>query len=77
MELDVDPGSQDIEGTSYSTHNNGSPRVDGGASGSDGHQSSQGTIAHHTDIVCHATCTFQTFIGKVWGGINLVRRSLV
>ena len=28
MELDVDPGSQDVEGTSYSTNNDGSPRID-------------------------------------------------
>jgi hypothetical protein len=59
-EHDGNSGAKDIKDSSHGTDAYGTPGVDGGATSSDGHQTSQAPITHHTHVIGHPACRVGT-----------------
>ncbi len=56
LELDGDPGGEDVEGAGNTTDDEGGPGVHGGCARGDGDQSSQRAVAHDTHVVHMLAC---------------------
>lgn len=54
---DGDLGAEAVERASNQADNDGAPGLDGGGSRGDGHQTSQGTVAHHAHVIDVLACT--------------------